>query len=56
MADLFETFRATIESALEADETLTLADVNTALDLAKADLLNIILTAGDDEGEEAAAE
>lgn len=56
MADLLETFRATIEAALEADEALTLADVNTALDLAKADLLNIILTAGDDEGEEAAAE
>lgn len=48
MSDLFETIRATIEAALDADDSLTLADVNLALDLAKADLLNVILTDDDD--------
>jgi hypothetical protein len=49
MEALFNTFRAVIDEALEADDTLTLADVNTALDLTKADLINVMLTAGDDD-------
>jgi hypothetical protein len=55
MTELFETFRATIEEALN-DENLTLADVVCALELAKADLLNVMLTAGDDDDIEGDAE
>jgi hypothetical protein len=52
MQDLFETFRATIEQALD-DESITLADVLAALELAKADLINVMLSADDDEEGEA---
>jgi hypothetical protein len=55
MTELFETFRATIEQALD-DEAITLADVVCALELAKADLINVMLSAGDDDDSEDAAE
>lgn len=48
MNELFETFRATIEAALDSDESLTLADVLAALELTKADLINVMLTADED--------
>jgi hypothetical protein len=56
MNELFDTIRATIEEALEADVSLTLADVLAALELVKADLINVMLSAGDDDDSEDDAE
>ena len=51
MPELFETIRATISDALDADDSLTLADALAALELAKADLINLILSGDDDDAE-----